>query len=215
MKKVLRFVKGHRLASLVAVVVVAAGVVTAVSLRRPKPPEKPKDNTVTYSTDHPDEKPPAKDYQWQGRPEEPKYIDLPSISGGGYIQKVGVDQHKAVAVPNNIHMAGWFNQTAIPGEPGYSVIDGHVNGRVSNDGIFKDLTKVKVGDNFTIEFGNGTKKNFKVIKSVTVDTDQAGASLFTVEPGVTKQVNLITCSGTWDKNTKEYNKRTIVMGEFD
>lgn len=121
---------------------------------------------LTYSTDKPDEAKPNKDtYKWQGQPTDPKFITMPTINNDGFIQKVGVDQNKQIAVPNNIHVAGWFNQSQLPGDKGLSIIDGHVTGRVNN-GIFKDLGKLKKDDVFKIEFGNGTVKEFKMVKSV-------------------------------------------------
>lgn len=137
---------------------------------------------------------------------------MPTINTDGFIQKVGVDQKKQIAVPNNIHVAGWFNQTAIPGEKGLSIIDGHVTGRVNN-GIFKDLGKLKDGDIFKIEFGNGTSKEFKVVKKIDSLVKDSASVLFSQEPGIERQVNLITCSGVFDRKTQSYPNRLVVIAE--
>ncbi len=107
-------------------------------------------------------------------------------------------------------MAGWFNQSVLPGEKGLSIIDGHVTGRVNN-GIFKDLEKLKDGDTFKIEFGNGTSKDFKVVKKVDVLVKDAAGVLFSQEPGIERQLNLITCSGVFDKKSQSYPNRLIVI----
>lgn len=168
---------------------------------------------LTYSTDKPDETKPSKStYKWQGTATDPKIINLPTINTEGFIQKVGVDQKKQIAVPNNIYIAGWFNQTVLPGEKGLSIIDGHVTGRVNN-GIFKDLSKLSDGDNFTIEFGNGSKKEFKVVKKVDTLVKDSASVLFSQEPGIERQVNLITCSGVFDRKSQSYPNRLVIIAE--
>lgn len=170
-------------------------------------------NVVTYSTDKPDENKPDKNsYEWQGKQTDPKFITMPTINTEGFIQNVGVDQNKQIAVPSNIHVAGWFNQTVLPGEKGLSIIDGHVTGRVNN-GIFKDLSNLNDGDNFTIELGNGSKKEFKTVKKVDTLVKDSASVLFSQEPGIERQVNLITCSGVFDRKSQSYPNRLIVIAK--
>lgn len=196
------------LAALAAMSIIGGS--TYILLRHHSPAPTTVDNTITYSTTSPAENLPGRDYRWPGKPTEPRYITLPSIRAGGYIQKVGIDQNKALAVPSNIHMAAWFNGSVLPGQPGLSIIDGHVHGKVQ-EGIFMDLVKLKQGDRITIEFGNASKKTFSVVKSITLDPQDAPATLFSQEPTITRQLNLITCSGTFDKKSQQYTKRTIVI----
>ena len=164
---------------------------------------------VTESTDDPDETPIPDDYNWVGKDTEPKYITLPTIKAEGFIQKVAVDQRNEVGVPSNVHLAGWFNKMAIPGEKGLSIIDGHVDGR-SEPGIFKNLGKLDVGDSFTIEYGSGDKQNFKVTSKAKATIEDSPAVLFSQDPEQTSQLNLITCGGTYDKSARRYLERIIV-----
>lgn len=167
--------------------------------------------TITFSTTTPDETPIDKQaYEWVGLGKYPKYINLPTINTEGFIQKVGVDQNKQIAVPNNTHLAGWFSDSSLPGQSGLSIIDGHVTGRF-NDGIFKDLTKIKVDDTFQIEFGNGSVKTFKVIDTQTINTETAASVLFSQKPKISSQLNLVTCTGDFDTKSQLYNKRLIVQ----
>lgn len=170
-------------------------------------------SAVTYSTDNPSEEKPKDDYKWAGKADDPKYIRLSTIQTEGYIQNVGVDQHTQVAVPNNIHVAGWFTDSVRPGEKGLSIIDGHLNG-LQKDGIFVHLQNLKKDDIFTVEFGNGTKKQFKVTDTVTVDTKEAANLLFSQNPNSVSQLNLITCGGNFDRSSRLYDKRVIVYSEL-
>lgn len=164
-------------------------------------------DVVTESTDDPSEEP-LDDYVWQGGPTDPKYIELASINAGGFIQKVGVDQRQEVGVPSNVGLAGWFIDMVKPGEKGLSIIDGHVDGR-SKPGIFKQLDRLKNGDQFTVEFGNGSKKTFEVKGQTKVADSEAPAVLFSQDQGES-QLNLITCGGTYDSNQRRYLDRIII-----
>ncbi len=183
-----------------------------MTVKKPKATGAVVTQTITYSTDTPDENPPGKDFVWKGGANDPKYIELPTIKAGGYLQNVGVDQKKAVAVPNNIHMAGWFIDTVRPGEKGNSIIDGHVNGR-KNDGIFKNLIKLKKGDTVSVEFGDGRKKSFEVDEVVSVKTAEAASVLFSQKPGITNQLTLITCGGVFNRQINQYEERVIAIAQ--
>ncbi len=169
---------------------------------------------ITHSSDKPDETKPGKGYKWPGTAEDPKYIKLPSIKSEGYIQNVGVDQHKAVAVPSNIHIAGWFTQSARPGSEGLTIIDGHVSGWTS-EGIFKRLGKLKIGDNYTVQMGDGKVLKYKVLKVDSVETDKAAAILYSQDPNIRSQLNLITCGGQFDKKSNQYQKRIIITSSLE
>lgn len=169
---------------------------------------------ITYSTDAPSEVKPDQTYEWKGRPEDPKKITIPNAQTDGLIQKVGKDQHGQVAVPNNIHIAGWFVDSARPGQLGLSVIDGHVDGRSETSGVFKQINRLSDGDTFQVELGSGTTLHYKVRSVHSVDTDQAASTLFSQVPSIASQLNLITCGGNYDRESRDYDKRIIVVGEL-
>lgn len=199
----------------IALAVLALLVFGAYRIFRPdtSAPPPQESTVVTNSTDKPDETKPDKSYKWKGAPDDPKYIKLPTINTEGFIQTVGVDQNKQVAAPNNIHMAGWFADSVKPGQKGLSIIDGHLDGRDA-DGIFVHLQNMKKDDTFTIEFGDGSSKQFKVMSITTVATKDAPNVLFSQNPKATNQLNLITCGGNFDPSSKLYDKRVIVSSEL-
>ena len=100
-----------------------------------------------------------------------------------------------------------------PGEKGLSIIDGHLNGN-SRDGIFIDLEKVTTGDTYVIEFGDGSKRDFRVKDVKIVDLEDAAGVLFSQDPSIASQLTLITCGGTYDKQARLYDKRIIVTSEL-
>lgn len=169
---------------------------------------------IAYSSDTPSEVKPDENYAWPGRPEDPKKIIIPSIESEGFIQKVGVDQNQQITVPNNIHMAGWFADSAVPGQPGLGIIDGHVDGRSNQGGIFKRLAELKEGDEFKVELGDGSVLGYQLRAVTSVPTDQAAAVLFSQNPKIKSQLNLITCGGNYDRQAHEYDQRVIISAEL-
>jgi sortase A len=171
------------------------------------------DDVIVNSTDTPSEEIPDANYNWRGQPTDPKFLRIPSIGVDAFVQKVGVDQNSQIAVPNNIHVVGWFVDSVLPGENGLSIIDGHLDG-TRMGGVFRHLAELVSGDTFEIEFGNGTIKQFRVIAVVRVGLDDAEDPLFSQIPTVASQLNLITCGGTYDRATRTYDQRDIVQAEF-
>jgi LPXTG-site transpeptidase (sortase) family protein len=170
------------------------------------------DGVIRYSTDNPSEERPDSNYAWLGSAKDPKKVKLPTINVDAYIQKVGIDQKGRVAVPNNLFVAGWFVDTVRPGDNGLSIIDGHVTGR-RNDGIFKDLEKLKQGDIFTVELGDGSLIKYEVIGIESVGVDTSESVIFSQNPTVMSQLNLVTCSGVFDEKSRTYNERLIVSSK--
>jgi len=176
-----------------------------------QPTEEPE---ITYSTDTPDEsKANADNYNWRGAPDEPKKILIPKINVDAYVQKSGIDQNNAVAVPSNVHLTGWFSQSKKPGQNGLSIISGHVSGRTTN-GVFEKLKDLQKGDEFSVELGNGEVKEYLVQKKAQVKEKDAAGILFSQEPLIKSQLNLITCGGKFDKDKQQYEDRVIVIAKL-
>lgn len=189
--------------------VAAVGVV-----HRPAAPAAAQPVVVTHSTDRPAEvRPNPATYHWTGRPDAPKYLRLPSIHAEGFIQQVGVDQHQAIAVPTNIHVAGWFVQSRPPGSSGLSIIDGHLDGHTGG-GVFEHLARLRVGDQFTVTFGNNSTKTFVVRRVQSAPLNDAAALLFSQDAKINQQLNLITCGGTYNKSRQQYDRRVVVTAQF-
>ncbi|MEI7579195.1 MAG: class F sortase [bacterium] len=171
------------------------------------------EGVIVYSTDSPSEKAPSKNFNWKGKANDPKSIKIDSVGIEGFLQKVGVDQNQQIAVPNNVYFAGWFVDTVRPGENGLSIIDGHLNG-TSKGGIFRNLENSKKDDQFEVKMGDDSVKKFVVKDVLTVNNDQAVNVLFSQDPAIKSQLNLITCGGTYDKAAHHYDQRIIVIAEY-
>ena len=140
---------------------------------------------------------------------QPRKIEIDAVNVSACIQRVGLDQNNSIAVPSNIHLAGWYIDSPAPGKPGVSIIDGHVSGRY-NDAVFVKLASVKENDSVRIQMGDMSWINYKVLSVGSYDLNGAGEALFKQLPSVDKQLTLITCGGKYDSQNQTYDKRVIV-----
>lgn len=175
---------------------------TAVATYHPKP--------ITYSSTKPSEAPVSRThYTWKGGADEPKFINLPTVSASGFIQFMGVDQNRQIATPTNVNFAGWYVNSVLPGQAGLSIIVGHVDG-LTSPGIFYHLDKLQEGDTFTVERGDGTILTYQVKHTTAVTAENAVSVLFSQDQTISSQLNLITCGGVFNHALKEYEQRIIV-----
>src|SRR5690606_34056120 len=96
---------------------------------------------------------------------------------------------------------------------GWSIIDGHVGG-LTTGGIFKNLANIKQGDEYEVETGDGSVKRYRVLESLSSSEEKAPSILFSQDPSVASQLNLITCSGTFNTQSRRYSDRVIVTSQL-
>lgn len=165
---------------------------------------------VSISTDTPDETAPIETCDALGSTgQQPQSIRIASIGVDGCVQRVGIDQYGAIAVPTNIYFAGWYVKSPMPGDAGVSIIDGHVLGRY-NDAIFASLAQVATGDIIEVSLADNTTVQFETVDSRVFTKEEANQHLYEKLPNVERQLTLITCIGTYDRAANTYDKRVIV-----
>lgn len=144
--------------------------------------------------------------------DQPKLLYIPRLGIKGLVQKVGIDTEGKIAVPTNINLAGWYVNSVRPGDKGLSIIDGHVSG-IYNEAIFGELHRVKIGDRFAVEYGDGHTKKFEVVSVRTVPADVADEVVFAHDQTIPAQLNLVTCIGEFDKKADTFSDRLIVTAK--
>jgi LPXTG-site transpeptidase (sortase) family protein len=141
----------------------------------------------------------------QGQPAE---LSIPSIGVNSGIVAVGVvPGTDAVEVPP-ITEVGWYRFGAVPGDPGGSVLVGHVDGN-GHTGIFWNLRQLQPGDEVTVGFDNGMSRSFVVTARAEVAKPALPSDLFSRQG--TSRLTLITCGGGFDETTHHYLDNVIVV----
>lgn len=141
---------------------------------------------------------------------QPRILSIASLSLEARIRPMGLNHDKSIQAPKNIYDAGWYTGSAQLGQPGAMFIDGHASG-ATRQGLFGYLDTLKVGDDVSVERGDGQKFQYEVVKVVTVPLTAIDMSAILMPySGVEKGLNLMTCTGRWVKDGATLDHRVIV-----
>jgi LPXTG-site transpeptidase (sortase) family protein len=143
-------------------------------------------------------------------PDLPRYLRINKIGVSSRVIRVGVKENNELRAPNSIFDTGWYENSAKPGEKGAAVFDGHVHGP-TRPGVFFNLKKLVVGDEIEVERGDGVRLKYEVKEVETkgyqeVDMEKVMRSQDQSKSGL----NIITCTGKYNKQLKQYEQRQIV-----
>ena len=141
----------------------------------------------------------------------PVRIKIPAMNIDAVVESTGLTKQGSMDVPKGHTNAGWYNLGTIPGDIGSAVIAGHVGRWLNGDiSVFNDLTKLKKGDVVYIQNKLGATISFKVTATKIYTDNQNAPDVFTSSDGLA-HLNLVTCTGAYDKATNSYSSRLVVF----
>ena len=145
----------------------------------------------------------------------PVRLVIPAIKIDAPIELVGLTSDGAMDVPKSQGAVAWYDLGPRPGEFGSAVIDGHFgvlkNGAPS---VFDDLSALQPGDSIKVIDEAGIEMIFVVGQIRNYDPLADATDVFNSSDGKA-HLNLITCEGVWNKQTKNYSQRLVVFAEKD
>jgi len=203
-----KIINSKRLVVLFALVIVSS--IILISLIALSHKEKVFTGKNTPAGSKASEDPLSPNYKWKGDKKDPKKIIIKKINVNAYVEKVGLDKNQEVGSPKSIYLAGWYKGSVRPGQKGLSVIDGHVAGK-KNNGVFRNLEKLNVGDEYTVVFGDNSTKKFKITGKISVPVEDAVSAIFSQTPKIIEQLNLVTCDGKFNSKTQSYPQRLVII----
>lgn len=140
----------------------------------------------------------------------PVRLKIPSIKVNALVENVGLTPDGAMDVPVGPANVGWFNLGPRPGEEGSSVINGHAGYKNNKPAVFDNLYKLKKGDKIYIEDSEGTTITFVVRELKSYNRNANALNVFSSSDRKV-HLNLITCTGIWDKVEKTRSDRLVVF----
>lgn len=148
----------------------------------------------------------------------PRLLSIPRLGVYGRVTVVG-KENGAVGSPSDYRMMAWYDRSALPGQSGASLIDGHGGDYYGNE-IFNELVDIQVGDEIYIEMGDEeTRYVYKVVEVLwkkvgTEANSYMSTALSTVASGE-PTLTLITCAGGWSNTLKTFNYRIFVRAVLE
>ncbi len=140
----------------------------------------------------------------------PTRLMIAAISVDAAIEQVALATDGSMDVPKLPMSTAWYKLGPQPGEIGSAVIAGHVNWKNSSTAVFSNLYKLKPGDRVQVQSSEGEMTTFIVRESRTYESDADATNIFTSSDGLA-HLNLITCTGSWEKAVQSYSQRLVVF----
>ncbi len=143
----------------------------------------------------------------------PRSISIPAIGVNAPLETVAMDSQGRMDVPHDANDAAWYSLGYRPGEKGSAVIDGHLDTVTGAPAVFWNIKNLQPGNTITVTDLKGKNYTFTVIKVANFPYDQVPMQqLFASNDK--RRLHLITCGGTWDQGTHNYQQRTVVYSEM-
>lgn len=139
---------------------------------------------------------------------KPTFIRVPSIGVATPLIRLGLQEDDTVEVPEDGDDAGWFELGTRPGAVGSAVVLGHVDS-VEGPAVFARLKELTPGQRVEVDGADGGVSTFEVKKVETVPNGEFPAQRVYGSHG-TRDLNLITCGGTYDEANGGYQSNVIV-----
>lgn len=146
--------------------------------------------------------------------EKPVRIRIPKLSVDTLIEEVTTDNLGRMDIPKDYNNTGWYSLGPKPGEKGSAVIDGHVDTPDGKPSVFASIDTLFPGDIIEIEDKKGSVNKFEIVSSTDYKLDDIPLDKIFDNKINEARLNLITCSGAWDKNTKMYQNRFVVYAKL-
>lgn len=138
----------------------------------------------------------------------PQRIRIPALRIDTEVEHVGLAPDGAMDVPKRYDTVGWYALGFRPGELGNAVMAGHLDSK-TGPAIFWRLRDLRPGDEVLVTSDDGAERRFLVRELAHYPFDQAPLDRI-FGPGDHAALNLITCGGTFDQPTQNYDQRLVV-----
>lgn len=145
-------------------------------------------------------------------PGPPVRVRAEPIEVDARVVPLGLDPDGHLEVPDDFSVAGWWRGGAEPGEPGPTVVVGHVDS-YRGPAVFYRLRELEVGDEVVVTLDGGESLSYRVTGIQDVPkNDFPTEAVYGHTPRPT--LRLITCGGPFDRITRHYRDNTIVFADL-
>ncbi|MET9022772.1 class F sortase [Actinopolymorpha sp. NPDC004070] len=134
----------------------------------------------------------------------PVRVDIGAIDVAAPLIGVGNAPDGTIGIPpeNKPYLAAWYKYSAAPGEPGRTVIVGHLDSRFSSQytAVFYRLGALKRGQKLTVRRADGVVVEY-VVDGASLQSKANFPAGQIYGKSRRSELRLITCGGTYSKKT--------------
>jgi sortase A len=140
-------------------------------------------------------------------------LEVPKININAKFVTLGIiASTNTMDSPKNKDDVAYYDFTSRPGYGGNTVLSGHVDWFTGQTGVFWDLKKLEKGDELDIVLEDSKKYRYKITETQLYNSDDAPIDQILGDTPV-ESVTMITCEGSFNPSSAEYNKRRVVRAE--
>ena len=140
----------------------------------------------------------------------PTRIRIDSVDIDAEVVPVGITGN-VIEAPQDSDMVGWYKESGKVGENKTAIMDGHYDSKFSK-AVFYNLQYLDIGDKIQVYSEKGESLVYIVTALESYAKDNVPKGKIFDNDG-TDRLNLITCSGNFDKGENTYLRRLIVYTE--
>ena len=139
-------------------------------------------------------------------------LRIPSVEIDAPVVTRGVDAAGVMETPDNAYDTAWYDFTARPGFDGNAVFSGHVDYIRVGKAVFWNLKDLQENDAIEVQLDDGTVYTYAVKSRQLYDAATAPVEDI-VGPTPEQTITLITCSGSFNSATHQYDQRLVIKAE--
>ena len=137
---------------------------------------------------------------------------IPNAKVDAPLVMLGIDDNGVMESTSNAYDVAWYDFSARPGAGGNSVFSGHVDYHDVGPAVFWNLRDLQPGDLIEVQLADGASYMYSVSALKCLPVSEAPISEI-VGPTHSEVVTLITCCGTFNSSTRQYDSRLVVRAE--
>jgi hypothetical protein len=148
----------------------------------------------------------------------PVSISIPAIGVSSRLLYVGINSDGTIQVPplNDpplTNEAAWYKSSPTPGQPGPSIIEGHVDSLTGGPSVFFRLGGLTPGDLVYITLADRQVAVFKITGVRLYPKDQFPTSTVYGSTDYAA-LRLITCGGSFDEQSRHYDSNVVAFASL-
>nr|WP_086561009.1 class F sortase [Streptomyces africanus] len=144
----------------------------------------------------------------------PVRLYIPKISVNAPFTDLVIGRSGQLQPPpaHDTNLVGWYAKGVSPGEAGTAIIAGHVD-TATSPAVFAGLSELRKGDRFHVARADGSRATFVVDDAESFEKDEFPSErVYRDTPDA--QVRLITCSGPYDRQARDYTENLVVFAHL-
>lgn len=137
---------------------------------------------------------------------------IPKAEVDAVLVMLGIDENGVMESTANAYDVAWYDFSARPGTGSNAVFSGHVDYHDVGEAVFWNLRDLQPGDVIDVRLADGTSYKYSVSAMNCMPVSEAPISEI-VGPTQSEVVTLITCCGTFNSSTRQYDSRLVVRAD--